>query len=172
MFVLACMLHRAQFSDISQAHISFWKRFHASLCGCITTRHLFFFLLQPVQTDRHTKAEPPQPAVVHQVRTEMKNRFFTEWYRGVADFIWKYFDVQYRFKKKKKKHTHRRTENMYLHDTRRGKQCGVTWAKECRKWAKKSFITRNQLPNNWSWKRKTNLEHIYTHDVGPACTQE
>ena len=75
-------------------------------------------------------------------------------------------------KRKKKQHTHRRTENMYLHDTRRGKQCGVTWAKECRKWAKKSFITRNQLPNNWSWKRKTNLEHIYTHDVGPACTQE
>ena len=58
MFVLACMLHRAQFSDISQAHISFWKRFHASLCGCITTRHLFFFfysLSKPTDTPKQSR---------------------------------------------------------------------------------------------------------------------
>ncbi len=48
--------------------------------------------LQPVQTNRQTKAEPLQPAVVHQVETEIKNRFFRKTYCEIAAFIWTYFD--------------------------------------------------------------------------------
>lgn len=81
-------------------------------------------LLQPVQTSRQTKAEPLQPAVVHQVKWKLKIDF-EESHSETAAFIWTYFD-SISVLTSHEKQGQRKMANILLYDELKGKQCTVT----------------------------------------------